>query len=132
MCDKLATHRFVWGHPNEEKVICREHLTMLHNVCEHHNLSYTAIPLSEKDLEMGLICGDIMKDSIPDDLKIRGLIINRVQDLVGKFLYYDRKEDEDLLLGTIDKAVRDGVISVDVIVAVFRRRLVTDLNLNSL
>ncbi len=38
-------------------------------------------------------------------------ILNTVDDLVSSFLYYDRKEDEDLPLGKIEKAINDGTIT---------------------
>lgn len=40
-------------------------------------------------------------------------ILRQVDDLVSCFLYYDRKEDEDLPLGTIETAIASGVITVD-------------------
>lgn len=46
-----------------------------------------------------------------------------VDDLVSYFLYYDRKEDEDLPVGEIEKAVEDGGITLNKIVLRFRRTL---------
>lgn len=53
----------------------------------------------------------------------RESIINTVTDLVSDFLYYDRKEDEELGRGAIETAIRRGDITVDEIAEVFRRRL---------
>ena len=39
-------------------------------------------------------------------------ILKTVDDLVTGFLYYDRKEDEDLKVGDIDKAVKSGEITI--------------------
>lgn len=50
-------------------------------------------------------------------------IMNQVKDLVGKFLYYDRKEDEDLPIGQIEKAIQVGDITVDEIVKCFSSTL---------
>lgn len=47
-------------------------------------------------------------------------IENTIIDLVSNFLYYDRKEDEELPVGAIEEAVRAGAVSVDEIVAKFR------------
>jgi hypothetical protein len=47
-------------------------------------------------------------------------IENTIIDMVSNFLYYDRKEDEELPVGTIEEAVRSGTLSVDEIVAKFR------------
>jgi hypothetical protein len=50
-------------------------------------------------------------------------ILGVISDLVSNFLYYDRKEDGDLPKGAIDKAVRDGEITVDEMVQAFREEL---------
>jgi hypothetical protein len=53
----------------------------------------------------------------------RELILGNVEDLVADFLYYDRKEDEELPRGAIEQAIREGVITADEIVAEFGRCL---------
>jgi len=53
----------------------------------------------------------------------RELIFIVVEDLVSNFLYYDRKEDEDLPRGAIEEAIQAKEISVDEIVTEFRRHL---------
>lgn len=50
---------------------------------------------------------------------LRQNILDTVDDLVANFLYYDRKEDQDLPRGAIDRAIRDGVITADDIVQHF-------------
>jgi hypothetical protein len=50
-------------------------------------------------------------------------ILGVISDLVSNFLYYDRKEDDDLPKGAIDKAVRDGEITIDQMVQAFREEL---------
>jgi hypothetical protein len=50
-------------------------------------------------------------------------IEGHITDLVSNFLYYDRKEDEDLPRGAIDQAVKDGSITVEQIVAKFESEL---------
>lgn len=54
-------------------------------------------------------------------------ILLTVRDLVSNFLYYDRKEDEELGRGAIEEAVKSGEITVDEIVAEFRERLESGL-----
>ena len=54
----------------------------------------------------------------------RETILCTVEDLVSNFLYYDRKEDDDLRRGEIEEAIAEGVISADEIVAKFRQHLV--------
>lgn len=46
-------------------------------------------------------------------------IIKTVKDLVTDFLYYDRKDDEDLGVNAIQTAIKDGFISSDEIVKQF-------------
>ena len=50
-------------------------------------------------------------------------IKNTISDLVGSFLYYDRKEDEDLPRGAIEQAIKDKVITIEEIVKIFSSEL---------
>ena len=50
-------------------------------------------------------------------------ILVEVEDLVSDFLYYNRKDDEDLPRGEIEKAIEAGEISEDEIVEVFTASL---------
>lgn len=50
-------------------------------------------------------------------------IMATIEDLVADFLYYDRKEDEDLPVGEIELAIEAGEISFDEIVDTFRAQL---------
>tara|TARA_B110000046_G_scaffold172374_1_gene194091 strand:+ start:1779 stop:1961 length:183 start_codon:yes stop_codon:yes gene_type:complete len=50
-------------------------------------------------------------------------IENTIEDLVSDFLYYDRKEDEDLPRGAIQKAVKDGLITKEQIIKKFAESL---------
>ncbi len=52
-------------------------------------------------------------------------ILLTVEDLVGAFLYYDRKEDEDLPRGAIEEAITNGEVTVDEIVNKFASTLKT-------
>lgn len=51
------------------------------------------------------------------------IILNTIDDLVSNFLYYDRKEDEDLPRGAIDDAVKDGSITIEAMVTQFEESL---------
>ena len=71
-------------------------------------------------------------DAVALDLLIRAmnmpqeitkLIEGTVDDLVGDFLYYDRKNDEELEQGVIEAAIEDGVITEEEIVEMFRTAL---------
>lgn len=53
----------------------------------------------------------------------RETILDTVDDLVSNFLYYSRKEDEDLRVGQINEAVTAGEITEDEIVEAFRKHL---------
>ena len=50
-------------------------------------------------------------------------ILKTISDLVKDFLYYDRKEDEDLSVEDLEKAFNDGEITIDECVEHFRKRL---------
>jgi hypothetical protein len=56
-------------------------------------------------------------------LNTKLLILNYISDMCTDFLYYDRKEDEDLPLGEIEKAVKSGDITVEEMVEAFRKEL---------
>jgi hypothetical protein len=53
----------------------------------------------------------------------RSLILDTVTDLVSNFLFYDRKDDEDLPRGSIEEAIEKGEISAAEIVERFRKCL---------
>ena len=49
------------------------------------------------------------------------MILGTVEDLVLNFLYYDRREDEDLPRGAIEEALANQYLTVDEIVEQFRK-----------
>ncbi len=51
------------------------------------------------------------------------MILGTVEDLVLNFLYYDRREDEDLPRGAIEEALANQYLTVDEIVEQFRKSL---------
>lgn len=51
------------------------------------------------------------------------IICHTIDDMVSDFLYYDRKEDEQLPNGAIESAIENGVITVDEISDRFKQRL---------
>lgn len=53
----------------------------------------------------------------------RESIIATVEDLVADFLYYDRKEDEELGRGDIEKAISEGIIKESEIIEIFTKQL---------
>jgi hypothetical protein len=57
------------------------------------------------------------------DLSRREKILAMTSDLVGRFLYYDRKEDSEFPVGAIEEAIDSGEVSLDEIVEVFRTEL---------
>ncbi|WP_420582066.1 hypothetical protein [Reichenbachiella sp.] len=50
-------------------------------------------------------------------------ILSVIQDLVVKFTYYDRKEDEELTIENLHRAVLDGEITIDEMVKEFESKL---------
>lgn len=55
-------------------------------------------------------------------------IENAVIDLVANFLYYDRKEDENLERGEIEAAIETREITLDEIVELFKQELIKGIN----
>jgi hypothetical protein len=47
------------------------------------------------------------------------IIENTIDDLISNFLYYDRKEDEELPVGAIQKAIKEGKITKEQIIKKF-------------
>ena len=58
-----------------------------------------------------------------NDSDIRKKILTTINDLVCDFLYYDRKEDEELSAADIEDAVDDGDITIDDMVKRFESEL---------
>lgn len=57
------------------------------------------------------------------DPELRRHILCVAADLVGEFVYYDRRGDEDLPADLLADAVKRGVVSVEEIVSEFRSGL---------
>ncbi len=55
--------------------------------------------------------------------KLRELILFNARELAQEFLYYGRKDDELLTLYMIEKAVKDGIISIKEITDAFSEEL---------
>jgi len=55
--------------------------------------------------------------------EIKQHIVNRAKDLACDFMYYDRKEDEELPRGAIEKAVEDGIITYKEIAELFLKEI---------
>lgn len=53
----------------------------------------------------------------------KGVILGVIGNLVADFMYYDRKEDDDLPRGAIEKALATGVLTIDEIVETFREAM---------
>jgi hypothetical protein len=54
---------------------------------------------------------------------MKQIIINTVKDLCSNFLYYDRKEDEELSAEDLQNAINSGEITIEEIVAEFETNL---------
>ena len=50
-------------------------------------------------------------------------IMDVIDDMVSDFVYYNRKEDEVLPDGSIEQAVKDGIVTIDEMCNYFRRCL---------
>lgn len=51
------------------------------------------------------------------------LVLSAASDAAKKFMYYDRKEDEELPRGEIEAALGNGEVTIDEIVKTFRKGL---------
>tara|TARA_R110002126_G_scaffold126956_1_gene269158 strand:- start:666 stop:845 length:180 start_codon:yes stop_codon:yes gene_type:complete len=58
---------------------------------------------------------------------MKDIILSNMEDLITNFLYYDRKEDDELEVGAIEESIKTGDISVDEIVAKFKEQLLLQL-----
>lgn len=54
-------------------------------------------------------------------------IYNEIEYIVANFLYYDRKEDEDLPIGVIEDLISKGEITIDELVFKFKEHLESSL-----
>ena len=58
-------------------------------------------------------------------------ILDTINDLCSSFLYYDRKEDEELSVEQLNLAVKNGDITIDEMVDEFRKHLENTFNNNN-
>lgn len=56
------------------------------------------------------------------------IILDVISDLCSCFLFYDRKEDEQLSAKQLENAVKRGDITIDEMVAEFRKHLDENFN----
>jgi len=59
---------------------------------------------------------------------IKQIVLDAISDLSSDFLYYDRKEDEDLTIEQLNEAVRNGEITIDEMVEQFKKHLENRFN----
>lgn len=58
---------------------------------------------------------------------IKRLIFNTIADLVSDFLYYDRKDDELLPMGKIERFLKADLITEEEIIACFKKNLLRNI-----
>lgn len=60
------------------------------------------------------MCHEPVGIPLPEEYHdLREKILGRMDDEIADFLYYDRKEDEELPRGHIEKAVSWGIVTAD-------------------
>ena len=59
------------------------------------------------------------------------VVLDTISDLITNFLYYNRKEDEDLPVGSIESMVIDGEITIEEILQAFEKELREALGIKS-
>jgi hypothetical protein len=80
-------------------------------------------PVLNKVAEIKIPVTDEVVSKITEVKTTKELIINTISDLVGAFTYYDRKEDEDLTIEKLNNAVKNNEITIDEMVAEFKKHL---------
>ena len=69
-------------------------------------------------------CGYLDKIKEVKPMKTRRTkILNLVEDMVSDLLYYNRKEDDDLPIGSIEEAIKNEEVSTEDIVKLFEFHL---------
>lgn len=58
---------------------------------------------------------------------MKQLILNTISDLCYNFLYHDRNEDDELSTEQLNEAIRSGEITIDEMVAEFRKYLIDNI-----
>lgn len=53
----------------------------------------------------------------------KSLILDEISDVVARFVYYDRKDDEEIPRGAIEKAISNGQITRRTIIRHFSNEL---------
>ena len=112
----------------------RDNLDLLTLVCELSGRSamhgtkelHDAYMEARKELETRFPVADALPGVGSSPIKEN--ILATVADLVGSFLYYDRKEDEELPRGAIQEAIKNGAITTDEILAKFKEELMEGLS----
>ena len=56
-------------------------------------------------------------------LSLKERILGTVEDLVSSFLYYDRKDDDELSAEVLEAALKNGVVTLDEVVERFALEL---------
>lgn len=54
---------------------------------------------------------------------MKKIIFDHISDLVSSFVYYDRKESENLSIKQLNKAIASGEVTIDEMVQEFRFHL---------
>ena len=54
---------------------------------------------------------------------MKQIILDTIADLCAVFLYYDRKQDENLTIEQLKESVNSGEITIDEMVAEFRKHI---------
>ena len=65
--------------------------------------------------------------TIPDPLLSKKKFLDMVEDLVSNFMFYDRKDDEDAHVGSIEMAIYSKVITPEELTDKFKTCLISYL-----
>jgi hypothetical protein len=71
---------------------------------------------------------EFMVELIKNKYNMKQKILDAIDDLCSNFLYYDRKEDEDLSSEQLEQAVKKGDITIEEMVEKFKQCLERKFN----
>ena len=97
--------------------------------------SETMIDVLEIIFEKGILTDEITLDEVRANgnivrakaAQVKKLAVDIIEDVVANYLFYDRKEDEDLPQGEIEKLIESGELTIDELVEKFMEELTKGL-----
>ena len=102
--------------------ILEENITEKQNIISEPQIKGQLFECNEEGEPITIITSKGNKPIIEDPIK--QIILNKINNLASNFIYYDRKNDEDLPIEKLKEAINTGIITIDEIVNEFRKHLI--------